>query len=111
MDKDNPILIALKAAQTAFRAGNNSEALQACLTVLEHVPNHPMAHLMAGLLQQQAGLGELDGWQYRSLVRAAEAAKRELTHADQTTLKVEVGGKRIDLQVHAVCAVWRVTRL
>lgn len=55
MNKDNPILIALGAAQTAFRSGDNVQALAACLTVLEHVPNHPMAHLMAGLLQQQAG--------------------------------------------------------
>jgi len=55
MDQDNPILIALKAAQAAFRAGDNDKALESCLTVLEHVPNHPMAHLMAGLLQQSAG--------------------------------------------------------
>jgi len=55
MVKDNPILIALKAAQTAFGAGDHAQALQSCLKVLEHVPNHPMAHLMAGLLQQQAG--------------------------------------------------------
>ena len=55
MDKNNPILIALKAAQAAFRAGDHDQALKACLTVLEHVPNHPMAHLMSGLLQQQAG--------------------------------------------------------
>jgi Flp pilus assembly protein TadD len=54
MDKDNPILIALTAARTAFRAGDQPNALAACLTVLEHVPNHPLAHLMAGLLQQQA---------------------------------------------------------
>ena len=53
MDKNNPILIALKAAQAAFRAGDHDQALKACLTVLEHVPNHPMAHLMSGLLQQQ----------------------------------------------------------
>ena len=55
MDKNNPILIALKAAQAAFRKGDHDQALKACLTVLEHVPNHPMAHLMSGLLQQQAG--------------------------------------------------------
>lgn len=55
MDKHNPILVALKAAQTAFRAGDAEAALKACLVVLDHVPNHPMAHLMAGLLQQQAG--------------------------------------------------------
>lgn len=55
MDKNNPILIALKAAQAAFRAGDHDTALQACLKVLDHVPNHPMAHLMSGLLQQQAG--------------------------------------------------------
>ena len=55
MDKNNPILIALKAAQAAFREGDHDKALKACLTVLEHVPNHPMAHLMSGLLQQQAG--------------------------------------------------------
>ncbi len=55
MDKNNPILVSLKAAQTAFRAGDSEAALKACLVVLEHVPNHPLAHLMAGLLQQQAG--------------------------------------------------------
>ena len=54
MDNDNPILIALTAARTAFRAGERPKALAACLTVLEYVPNHPLAHLMAGLLQQQA---------------------------------------------------------
>ena len=55
MQQDNPILIALKAAQAAFRAGDNDKALESCLIVLERVPNHPMAHLMAGLLQQSAG--------------------------------------------------------
>ena len=55
MDKNNPILVALQAARSAFRAGDSVRALAACEAVLEHVPNHPMAHLMAGLLQQQAG--------------------------------------------------------
>jgi Flp pilus assembly protein TadD len=55
MQKDNPILVALGAAQKAFRAGDSPGALQACLKVLEYVPNHPMAHLMAGLLRQTTG--------------------------------------------------------
>ena len=54
MERDNPILIALKAAQSAFKAGDHRKALEACLEVLDHVPNHPMAHLLAGLLQQEA---------------------------------------------------------
>ena len=55
MKTDNPILIALQEAKSSFKAGDNESALHACETVLEHVPNHPLAHLMAGLLQQQDG--------------------------------------------------------
>ncbi len=55
MEKDNPILAALSAGRKAFRENDFDSALEACLKVLEFVPNHPLAHLMAGLAQQAAG--------------------------------------------------------
>ena len=55
MEKDNPIIVALDAGRKAFRAGDFDAALDACLQVLEFVPNHPLAHLMAGFAQQAAG--------------------------------------------------------
>ncbi len=55
MEKDNPIIAALDVGRKAFRAGDYSAALTACLEVLEYVPNHPLAHLMAGFAQQAAG--------------------------------------------------------
>jgi len=55
MAKDNPILVALDAGRKAFRAGDFESALEACLKVLEFVPNHPLAHMMAGFAQQAAG--------------------------------------------------------
>jgi tetratricopeptide (TPR) repeat protein len=55
MSKDNPILVALQTGRKAFRAGDFESALEACLKVLEFVPNHPLAHMMAGFAQQAAG--------------------------------------------------------
>ncbi|MCB9780361.1 MAG: Fe-S protein assembly chaperone HscA [Alphaproteobacteria bacterium] len=47
---------------------------------------------LARVLQASLGLGELSGIEWRMLVRAAEAAKRRLTDADQTTIEIEHGG-------------------
>jgi tetratricopeptide (TPR) repeat protein len=55
MSQDNPIMVALEAGRKAFRAGDFESALEACLQVLEFVPNHPLAHMMAGFAQQAAG--------------------------------------------------------
>ena len=58
MEKSNPILVALEAGRKAFRVNDYETALSACMKVLEFVPNHPLAHLMAGLAQQAAGKPE-----------------------------------------------------
>ena len=59
MKTDNPILVALQEAKSSFKAGDNISALHACEAVLEHVPNHPLAHLMAGENHRGKGLQEL----------------------------------------------------
>ena len=51
---------------------------------------------LARVLLQQAGVTEPDGLTFRRAVRAAEAAKRALTDAEQTTIVLEHDGTRIE---------------
>jgi molecular chaperone HscA len=51
---------------------------------------------LAGLLLQQVGITDPDGPTFRTAIRAAEAAKRALTDAEQTTISVELAGQKVE---------------
>ncbi len=54
---------------------------------------------LAHVVKASLSLGDLDGIQWRMLVRAAERVKRELTLADSATLKVELGGVEHQIEI------------
>jgi molecular chaperone HscA len=51
---------------------------------------------LAALLLQQVGLSDPDGPTFRTAIRAAEAAKRALTDAEETTISVELAGQKVE---------------
>ena len=51
---------------------------------------------LAALLLGQVGVADPDGPTFRRAIRAAEAAKRALTDAEETTIAVELAGQRVE---------------
>jgi molecular chaperone HscA len=54
---------------------------------------------LATVLLRQAGIQDPDGATFRSAVRAAESAKRELSRADDVIFAVELQGKTVEAQI------------
>ena len=61
-----------------------------------HLGGDDFDQALASLLLQSVGVQDADGPTFRRAVRAAEAAKRALSDATETTIQVELGGKQVE---------------
>ena len=64
-----------------------------------HLGGDDFDQALANILLQQAGIADPDGTTYRAAIRAAEAAKRALTDAEQTTISVTLDGKQVEAEL------------
>ena len=67
-----------------------------------HLGGDDFDQALAAVLLQQAGIDNADGLTYRSAIRAAEHAKRELTDSDTTTLKAELAGTPVEAEIDRI---------
>ncbi len=61
-----------------------------------HLGGDDFDQALAAVLLRQANLADPDGLNFRRAIRAAEAAKRELTDAESATISVELGGQQVE---------------
>ena len=61
-----------------------------------HLGGDDFDQALAAMLLKQAGIDDADGPTFRRAIRAAEQAKRDLSDAEQTTLKATLAGQAVE---------------
>jgi molecular chaperone HscA len=64
-----------------------------------HLGGDDFDQALAAVLLRQAGLPDPDGLAFRRAVRAAEAAKRQLSEQDTATISVELAGRPVEAEI------------
>jgi molecular chaperone HscA len=64
-----------------------------------HLGGDDFDQALAAILLNQAGITDADGITYRTAIRAAEQAKRDLTDSETTTLKATLNGQVVEAEI------------